>query len=598
MITEIVNFIESLPQEVFSWGEYAQKGLYIELSLDGKGRIVEEEPPEIELLTAKKDEELSDLLQRCFHRQVLSKHMFGANRSFDSTNKIFIYTASPFAFGFKKKSIKEKEWSRIKAGIDNYFKRAKELIDSNNEMQLDWANRFELFCREELFDWINTVQEYKELGDNLVTWIYLRGPSVEDFKIIHDRYLECMVLLGNEDSGISDALSKFPSKKMFMSHQSAPFVENRKITRREGLFVWQFFELKRRKVFPNPLPVFIDQRELNNTVIKLYNREGTLSWSELIRRIFEDHSKDLSNYYLFFFVGNEIADLDFVPSFQYYLRDMYISQFFRTSYTSEVEKTPQKIDNIFDFEKDVANVIFNGQLVRENWLRYFGDIDSKYMSDATYVLMMKYRKAFYDYIYKSRRQAISSTMFHDIMWQTIHELIHLDEDMKNDYRIRERLDIWFGLYHYFDSSNQNSIDMVNKSREILEHLQKAIEVDEPILRNDDDFAFAAGQLIRYLLQQSKSAQRTHALLEPFLQKVQPKQFKQALAKTFDTYKHEITLYSGENRYPFDKLMSEVLGYEPNSANMKELMPMVLAGYFARSVLFSKKQQETVENHND
>ncbi len=220
------------------------------------------------------------------------------------------------------------------------------------------------------------------------------------------------------------------------------------------------------------------------------------------------------------------------------------------------------------------------------------------MSDTTYVLLMKYRKAIYDYIYKSRRQAITSTMFHDIMSKTIHELIRLDEDMKNDFRIRERLDIWFSLFHYFNSSNQNSIDMVNKTREILEHLQQALEGEEPILRHDDDFAFAAGQLIRYLLQQSKSTQRSHALLEPFLQKMNPNQFKQAIAKTFDTYKHEVTLYSGGKRYSFDKLMSEVMGYDPDSGNMKELMPMVLAGYFAKSLLFrpSPKAEET-ENQN-
>ncbi len=597
MITEIVNFIKSLPEEVFSWGERLQDGLYIEVSLDEDGKLDSDEPPQIALYKAKKQEELNELLQRCFERQVLSRQLFDANRSFDSSNKIFIYTASPFTFGFKKKSITGKDPNKIQSGIDNYFRRAKALIEPENEVQINWAERFERFCKKKLFSWIEEIPEYQSLGSNVGIWVYLRGPSLDDFRKVRERYLEEMVLLGDGPFGISDALSKFPNKKMFMSHQSAPFVENRKISREEGKAVWQFFELVKRNVLPNPLPVFIDERELNGEVVRIFKDEKGISFSGIIKKLFADeHRRDLSNYYLLFFVGKNIADLDFVSSFRYEVTDMFIARFFRTSYKSEIEEAPIEIKNIFDFERDVANIMFNGQLVKNSWLRYFGDVDPKYMSDATYVLLMKYRQAFYDYIYKSRRQAITSQMFHDIMWHTILELIRLDEDMKNDFRIRERMDIWFSLFHYFDSSNQNAIDMVNKTREILEHLQQAVEGDGLILRNDDDFAFVAGQIIRYLLQQSQSAQRTHALLEPFLQKVKPEEFKQAIAKTFDTYKHEIPLYKGDKRYAFDKIMAEVMGYEPDTSNMKALMPMVLAGYFAKSVLFRSQQSvEAAEN---
>jgi CRISPR-associated protein Csh1 len=175
------------------------------------------------------------------------------------------------------------------------------------------------------------------------------------------------------------------------------------------------------------------------------------------------------------------------------------------------------------------------------------------------------------------------------MQQSILSLIRLDKEMKNDHAIRKKMDIWFSLYYYFEHSNQRTINMINKTKETLDYLKQAVSSEnQAVIRNDDDFAFAAGQLIRYLLQQSRSAQRTHALLEPFLQKVKPEEFKHAIANAFATYKHEIKLYSGSKRYPFERLMSEVMGYTTDAQNIKTLIPMILAGYFAPSILFTEE----------
>jgi CRISPR-associated protein Csh1 len=105
------------------------------------------------------------------------------------------------------------------------------------------------------------------------------------------------------------------------------------------------------------------------------------------------------------------------------------------------------------------------------------------------------------------------------------------------------------------------------------------------ITTDDEFAFAAGQLIWKLLIQSESANRSHALLEPFLQKTESVLFKQAIASTFNMYKYKFALYP--TKYEFDKLFSEVMGYDLDFSNMKEHLPMILAGYFSESIF--KKQ---------
>jgi len=51
------------------------------------------------------------------------------------------------------------------------------------------------------------------------------------------------------------------------------------------------------------------------------------------------------------------------------------------------------------------------------------------------------------------------------------------------------------------------------------------------------------------------------------------------------YKYKFTLYP--TKYEFDKLFSEVMGYDPDFSNMKGHLPMILAGYFSESIF--KKQ---------
>ena len=81
----------------------------------------------------------------------------------------------------------------------------------------------------------------------------------------------------------------------------------------------------------------------------------------------------------------------------------------------------------------MLRVIFNNSLITQTKTgdiqrKYFDELDPKYCkSENNYLLVLKYRKAFYDYIYKSRTQAITRQMFDDILLSGIFLDIRLDE---------------------------------------------------------------------------------------------------------------------------------------------------------------------------
>ena len=175
-------------------------------------------------------------------------------------------------------------------------------------------------------------------------------------------------------------------------------------------------------------------------------------------------------------------------------------------------------------------------------------------------------------------------MIDEMFMESIIDDLRHDEEFKKTAQIRKKLSLWFGLQPLFDN-NSNTNSMANKTVELQMKIREIAQTESFHIATDDEFAFAAGQLIWKLLIQSESANRSHALLEPFLQKTEPVLFKQAIASTFNMYKYKFVLYP--TKYEFDKLFSEVMGYEPIFSNMKEHQPMILAGYFSESIF--KKQ---------
>jgi CRISPR-associated protein Csh1 len=175
-------------------------------------------------------------------------------------------------------------------------------------------------------------------------------------------------------------------------------------------------------------------------------------------------------------------------------------------------------------------------------------------------------------------------MFDDMMIQSILDDIMHDQERDKEYNIKQKLNIWFSLYNYFNHTNKNREDMASKIPELTEKCRKTANEGEQLSDKPEEFAFAAGQIIYFLLSKSEASNKSHALLEPFLQKSKASLLQDAISNTINTYKHAI----GFGKSRFENLAKEVLAYETN-VNMKTLQRYLLAGYFADSVIYEKKE---------
>ncbi len=628
MLQELIEFTRRLEQDGIRLSDYATppEGLHFLLHYDaneGAISVVQEELIRIPKKTGVVevgDVTRAEILPRAMHINPVD-----SNKSISDKK---IQSASPFAFRLKKQSLEDKKWMAddFATQVPRYFREAvrKCKVELTEEQQMV-VDAFITFCNV-LPDFLAENKNYAALkpGDNII--FYLDNFSLEEYRLANGRYQGDSLFNKNDynveaDDGQVYGLSGFYNgdnqKKPYLQHQTASFSIGSRISQEEAQLLKQFDLLRQAKAFSTrPLPVFIDEPELNEVAVRTIREVGAeAGFHALMRKLAEGRNADIGNYYLFYILAGKLLDVDFIPAFRYETDAVIYPLFTPEIEGGKVEEGEAKVlrvKTIFDLEKTLLIPLFRNQLVTQMGpdmplrYRYFDDLDfdPKYQTPALYEMLIRYRKPWYDYIYKSRVSAVSREMFHQIVREGILDDLRHDEwNSEKRFHTREtdickKLNRWFSLWNYFKPltplSNSTVTDMPEKITALRQRMRDITQSEteaDTTLRSDEEFAFAAGQVIDYLFSRSKADTPSHAMLEPFLQKTSATQFKEALGRTFQMYMHDIDRFKGKSR--FDTLMAAVLGYD-YSGNMKDLMPMLLAGYFSKSAIYEKKAEAAKE----
>lgn len=124
--------------------------------------------------------------------------------------------------------------------------------------------------------------------------------------------------------------------------------------------------------------------------------------------------------------------------------------------------------------------------------------------------------------------------------------------------------------------------MANKLKDYQDFVAKAA-INEADLENasDEELAFAAGQIIGYLIDKSETSNKSYQLLEPYLQKSKCSELKISIANDVARYKHAIN----PNETRFKNVFAAVETWE-TKRNIKDLLPELISGIFARNQFFN------------
>lgn len=612
MIKELINFTNSLDSELKAIGMTPKEGLHILLSFEEQdGQFSISEKIEYEIYS-KKDKELTTAKKR-FATLANLAWMVNTNKCFDLPSK-GIHSCSPYCLAFKRESIrggakfndaKIKLYERISA----YFDKSLELLEDESEKERAKVFKFALNGEEKVHSFLDQIPEYSQLKDAEYIVFYL-DINEEKYKIPNDKYLGGKLFnteeyneLGTDNQvyGTSNFLNGFNTKKPYLKHQSASFDITGRVSANDAKTLFEFESIIGRRILPNPLPIFVYGDELKAS-IDLFkadaldggNRKGH---KDIIDSLLKKLSKEtIGNYYLLYYERGEIKDFDFVSQFQYRLIDKNEKNFKVLDVFNEGKS--YQINDVFEFQSRILPILFNNSLVVKTKgegpliLKYFDDLEQKYCDDnntTIYNLVMTYRGAFYDFIYKSKRKSINETMINHIVMTGIYsdlkKLNGADDSQERNraYSIKTKLNILFSFRQFNNQSDMSSIipALTEKTRQVINNSDVHFETNE-------EFAFGVGQLIYFLLNQSESSNKSHAMLEPFVLKTDVNSLKDSIRRLLIKYAYKLSLGRGR----VEKLVAEIQGFT-FEGNFKDLHEFMFTGYFTDCLIYEKSQKENI-----
>ena len=166
-------------------------------------------------------------------------------------------------------------------------------------------------------------------------------------------------------------------------------------------------------------------------------------------------------------------------------------------------------------------------------------------------------------------------------------LIH--NTIENNYMIKamHQFNLKWSLLEYFQESEGT---MKNKLTTIRQELKRKMDADVlQDIESDEEYSYAAGQMLGYLIGLNKSSKKTFSLGNRYLALNKDAQLKEQLRQLFMRYDHDEDMYKYKKRV--GNLLAMIMAYDVELAIDHDLM---LAGYVSNGVIFEKKQEEKAD----
>ncbi|MCR4313180.1 MAG: hypothetical protein NUV58_02960 [Candidatus Roizmanbacteria bacterium] len=339
-----------------------------------------------------------------------------------------------------------------------------------------------------------------------------------------------------------NAFHNFDSGKPFLKHRSRYIDYNIEICETCSLDMYKFQEYFLNKLKVTLFPLFINTKDREN-VINFFKKEGKVAkkgFKEIVQEVYKNSSNEELDFYLIIYNrGERILAFDYITGFKF---KMYGQ-------------------NIFAIESLINKYFFAYQL-EKNYFTEGVDTGSHQLN----ILIYKYRQQLFDYFYRAKYAGLSQKILADMYFDSLKVRLREFFDKKNTYyHLRDMSDVYFDFDNIFSKKETKM--------ETVERIKK-----EEKIKNKESFAYYAGQIAYYLLNQSKSSEKTHAMIEPFINMNNFGLLAERIKELFNSYKHAIPL----NAKRFNEMFSEMWGFLYDNKEekfTKDLKTLFYAGYF-------------------
>lgn len=139
----------------------------------------------------------------------------------------------------------------------------------------------------------------------------------------------------------------------------------------------------------------------------------------------------------------------------------------------------------------------------------------------------------------------------------------------------------WSLINYF-KGGKDMADIIHDIKDSLRIKINAKITDK--LDNDDEYYFAVGQLVGYLISKSKGKKKPHSLANSFINGKNNDDMKDKLRKLYIKYSYDLDV----NGKRFNNLYAMILGYQPEGKVNQDL---IIGGYLNNSLIYESNKEE-------
>lgn len=569
MINEFIetfkNFIEDKGDKLFI-DLFTLKGTYVLVKKDFSYNIYIP------------NEDNKDELYYYFAEREYNSLLIQMNKSVDSTKKI--HSCNYLSFFIKKINLSgnleksfdsfystlkypEKKYRQEK--LKMYLEIKKEIGDTNVEK----IEKIEEFLKKELKN-ISNLANIKK--DNEYLKIFFEE-DIEEYKKEYKRYLFTTIFAKAEESiEIDGDIAGIPTENMNYNEKK-PYLENktRKFNKPIYLSLNEAYERKQAFDFLTML--------ITKGYIYIYFNEDGISYFK--REIFtnrEFFKNEFSGYFIKIGMTTSGAQIEEYSSIPRINLNKTIELQDVLSDKALDKKIYEKMELIDFF--DILNGFFDKKLYRllddpENMIKYSCD-DKKVMYEL-YELLKKIL------LLGTADLRDTAELFFNIAEYSVMNI-------SSNYKAKFFYNLAYNLKYNKNLYNNvvENEEIISKNKEIADKFKKIFKTHDGEIDNDEEYFFALGQLIKFLISRNEIPSKTPELTSRIFKNQNIIGLKKEVYFLFRKSLHEIGIY----RSQFNILYERILGYVSESQKVNR--EMLLGSYLYKSIIYEKISKENDE----
>jgi len=346
----------------------------------------------------------------------------------------------------------------------------------------------------------------------------------------------------NVDTYLPDCFNNMDSGKPFLQHIDRKSSLNTAVCGTCALEIYKFQEYFLNRLGITLFPLFIHRGNRERTIHLFHQQEviEKLSFHDIISEIYRETSTEELDFYLVFYNRQEgILFFDYITGFHYKIKSTDIFEI-------------EAILDYYFFDNNLNKNYFNSKVKTENQQR-----DN---------LIYTYRQPVFDFVYRAKYGSLDRRILQDLYFATLG--IHLRRLVSKD-RFMKEGNLKKSLQHYLKLDNIFTGVLMDTIKKIQE---------SQTIGSKESFAYYSGQIVYYLLSQSKSESRTHSLVEPFINATSFSALGIRIEELFNSYKHALSFNYGRFNTIFSSMWAFLYDHKEEPFT-KDLKILFYAGYF-------------------